>query len=433
MGITFCEDAFTPHTPKEIGNGKTTLFPSVCKVSNISSNIKAVLLHIPEEYTDIHSFIDPGISGSYINLFQYIKEKYLYDSNVYIFFINDITGFSPLQIETPIFDILYHNCNMYDINPDRIVYVSANVKDEENIKKYVNNKKLKPIHVFSFLTIEMKFKDFKFDLDASKSLSHEMYDNKYFLSLSRRNRDNRIICTFLLWSDVFLRDRALISHDTLDQPEEILFNFYSKRISIEPYSTYDKHGKETKYNVDWNVTLKKLCQYANISITNKQINQWINSLPLTLDEKDFSINWAHLGDWKTLHHKTLFSLALETRSNDHNNSSIFYTEKCLKSIASFQPFLIWGQKGCNKFLKELGYKTYEKYFDLDFDNEQDILIRCKKLLQSLKETSFELDSMTRKQQLDWKYKYEDILLHNFNNMINSTFTINKFNNFIKKL
>jgi hypothetical protein len=52
-----------------------------------------------------------------------------------------------------------------------------------------------------------------------------------------------------------------------------------------------------------------------------------------------------------------------------------------------RPIIIWGQPGVNNYLKEMGFKLYDKYFDLTFDFEKDDNIRLNLLIQELKSAS----------------------------------------------
>jgi hypothetical protein len=102
-------------------------------------------------------------------------------------------------------------------------------------------------------------------------------------------------------------------------------------------------------------------------------------------------------------------------------------------MVCFQPFVIYGQKGCNKHLKEIGYKTYEEWFDLSFDDEEDNILRYKKLLKSIKNTCEYLDSLSLTQQIDWRFKNKEILNHNYKIMCSSEYSKQKIISFLKNL
>ena len=61
---------------------------------------------------------------------------------------------------------------------------------------------------------------------------------------------------------------------------------------------------------------------------------------------------------------TYFSLAVETTMTGTG----FVTEKTFKPIAFQHPFIICGQAGVLKFLKNNGFETYDNLFDESYDN-----------------------------------------------------------------
>jgi hypothetical protein len=65
----------------------------------------------------------------------------------------------------------------------------------------------------------------------------------------------------------------------------------------------------------------------------------------------------------------------------------------------------------------LGFKTYESYFNLDFDDEPDDVYRYKKLLLSVTDTVKYLKSLTRDQQIEWRFHQTELLEYNFRNVM----------------
>lgn len=48
-----------------------------------------------------------------------------------------------------------------------------------------------------------------------------------------------------------------------------------------------------------------------------------------------------------------------------------FTEKCMKPLVNFNPFVIFGNKGTLKLLKEYGFKTFDNIFDESYDDIDD--------------------------------------------------------------
>jgi hypothetical protein len=75
--------------------------------------------------------------------------------------------------------------------------------------------------------------------------------------------------------------------------------------------------------------------------------------------------------------------------------------------------LIYGQQGVNKKLSLLGFKSYESYFNLDFDDEPDDVIRYKKLLISANQAVRTLEELSREDQIEWRFKNSRLLKYNY--------------------
>lgn len=309
-----------------------------------------------------------------------------------------------------IFDELY-NCLRYDIPPSQIVLISSNLKNTQTLEHYLSQKNYDPIRTFDFPFFERNINVFFENrvnytpLQWMKNMERQVntyYKGKhYFCSLSRASRHERAVGTFLLCQTP-LKEHALISHDVLVDP--IL-------------------AETIDYFVDQNK--KKMI---------KPFRKWVNTLPLIADRTDFDNNWA-MGeyDFLKLFNSVLFQLVNETWVRDWNGTSLFYSEKTFKSMLTFQPFLIWGQPGANYALKDLGYKTYEDWFDLSFDNEPDEIERYKKILQSVGKAVEEIKSMSLKDQIRWRFKNMDVLMHNYEHLSKEGGTQHMLTQFINKL
>lgn len=355
------------------------------------------LLKYPEwsPTSDIFQFID----SDSLQLIQSKKSFFIFDAST--------EGFSPIH-DFPFFSMLYFNCEKYNIDPKMIIYVSANLRDEENIKNYSKENNVEPIRVFSFLSFEqvLAVDDRKRNIEtqkqfqSAKSNCEEKFVDKFFSSLSRVNRKHRTLGTFMLCQSE-IESRGLISHDRV-------------RVRKESIPQWIAHQGITDYS-------------------EKQVMRWFKSLPRIIDQTNFNINWAINTQYNHIHDSTLFQIVNETLVIDHQRTSLFYSEKTFRPIAVFQPFVIYGQQGCNYALKDLGYQIYEEWFDLSFDLEPDPIIRYKKMLAMLVDQCKMLESLSREDQINWRFKNQEILLHNFNTMIQSQYSKDKLVNFLEKL
>lgn len=119
-------------------------------------------------------------------------------------------------------------------------------------------------------------------------------------------------------------------------------------------------------------------------------------------------------EYKTLdeHQKSFCSVVTETffdkeSIKDYHNVT-FITEKIEKCIAAGQPFILVGTPGYLKKLHELGFKTFDKWWDESYDKEEDINKRTDKIINIVKEIStYSLDKL-----ISIRKDMEEILKHN---------------------
>jgi hypothetical protein len=121
---------------------------------------------------------------------------------------------------------------------------------------------------------------------------------------------------------------------------------------------------------------------------------------------------AHLDCFVNIVTETLF-----------DTDSIFLSEKTYKPIYMCQPFIIFGNPHSLKKLKELGYKTFDKWWDESYDEELNVNDRFKKIISILEVISeWDMDKC-----FSIKEEMQDILIHNYKNMFKIDDISNLFN------
>lgn len=374
----------------------------------ISNLLHVINRHFPDSLLGQKAILSgvakyPGYWPKDLDLFKFIKPQFvklLQEKDCYLVFDSSMEGFSP--IDNNWFDILYYNCENYKIAPSQIIFTSSNLKDEHTLEKYCKEQHKQPLNVISFPFFEsyavvgglpevipMGIPDQ--ELSKVKQFTNESFQGKYFSSLSRVKRQHRNISQFLLCQDD-VKQHALVSQNRLNEDE--LLHVTTK----------------TGYN-------------------RNLVNEWNNYLPLTIDQTDFNINWAADKNFSPIHNQTIFQLVNETFIDSFSNTSMFYSEKTFRPVMCFQPFIIFGQPGCNHYLKNIGYELYDDWFDLSFDWEEDYVERFLKILKVLQDTCAMLNSMTIEEQISWKFKNKEVLIHNYQTMKEHTYTKEKFKNF----
>ena len=110
-----------------------------------------------------------------------------------------------------------------------------------------------------------------------------------------------------------------------------------------------------------------------------------------------------------LYFKSFCNIICESKFLTSNNL-IQLTEKTDKSLFTLQPFVIMGSAHSIKKLKELGFKTFDKWWDESYDNELDDNQRKIKLFETIQY----IHSNYNKNYLQIYEEMYDILVHNFN-------------------
>lgn len=126
-------------------------------------------------------------------------------------------------------------------------------------------------------------------------------------------------------------------------------------------------------------------------------------LPITID-RTLDVNWANdieLSDYE----KTFVSLVTETLTD---KNILFFSEKIFKPIYVGHPFIVVGNPNTLKKLKEMGYKTFDNWWDESYDSEPNLELRIKKIVSVLNELSKK--SIEELNQI--RNEMEEIVQHN---------------------
>jgi hypothetical protein len=136
------------------------------------------------------------------------------------------------------------------------------------------------------------------------------------------------------------------------------------------------------------------------------------------DEDDLENNKAANLN-KIAHSRTFVNIVTESLIDDR---SIFYSEKTYKPMYTCQPFIMFGNPNSLSKLRELGFKTFDKWWDESYDLETNFTRRFEKIVEVMEEiASWDMDKCYQVTQ-----EMEEVLIHNFNNMIDNHEVIKLF-------
>ncbi len=314
-----------------------------------------------------------------------------------------------------------YKCLDYNIPPKKIIYLTGNQLDIENIKKWHKDINLPLEESINIVQIFWPHAPAHYHLsgfDASNKTNYcwETFSNhlikyyrhnKLFLQASRIIRTHRAYANYRAYTSN-IRNYFLISQDKFSAQMDGFWdashylNWMQLPIESEVVPNCEKVYDEDHTWTD--MTLKDAYRFAHLNE---------NVFPLTIDRKDFNTNWAMVQNdslCEEFNFSTLFNIVMETRAR---SDSLFFSEKTTNALSLFQPFVIYGNPNINKHLKDIGFELYDEIFSYEFDSITNYVKRYDALLKMLKEVVKRFGNMTRTQQINFRLSLKDKLLYNY--------------------
>lgn len=143
------------------------------------------------------------------------------------------------------------------------------------------------------------------------------------------------------------------------------------------------------------------------NISPEDIQSANDVLPLVLDVDNFDFYPMEASEFsvETLYENSLINIASETFFFDNY---IHITEKTYKPIAFMQPFIIIGAAGTLQHIKDMGFKTFNQFWNEDYDLEVDNEKRMLMIFDIIDTIS----KWTSNQQIKFSYDIKEIVEYN---------------------
>ena len=335
----------------------------------------------PWEWAEGYNVKDNTVSTDLI--FSKLSAEYIKDLQIgraFLLLDSSLEGYH----EDWAFDYLHLQCARYHINPSRIMFVTGNLLLEERYRIWCNKNKPK----WKILCIgyphflyevnkniwSRKFVDYSEVIGFDDHIEYKKKNNtKLYSCTNKRPRPHRI------WLYKELSKAGLVDKGVLSMSK---FDLNIKHTE----GTYELDNSEL---IDLVKDLPK--EPYGVSLTSKPTTFFINRF----NEKHALDSWVNV--------------VSEARYYDGENT-IFLSEKIFKAIALEQPFIIVGNRGSIKALQELGFKTFNKFFDEKYDE-----LPYRKRISAIVKVLKDIDKIKDKHK--WYSEMKDIFVHN-NNTLN---------------
>ena len=140
-------------------------------------------------------------------------------------------------------------------------------------------------------------------------------------------------------------------------------------------------------------------------LINKKLEDGMNPI---------AINEVHQPLEKLYQH-TFLSIQAESRFAQPTGN---WSEKVIQAIQYKTPFVLLAPPYTLKCMKEFGYRTFDKWWDESYDNEENHLIRFKKIFEILDW----IETLPYEELTKMYHEMENVLEHNFRQAIDNTQT-----------
>ncbi len=296
------------------------------------------------------------------------------------------------------------------LRKDNFIFVSSNLIAPEVKNRYVSDGVIRDnftIIEFNYFFHRIWFFKQKFHELNSKEIYNKVLTNnlislkntpkeKHFLCFNRKPHDHRVGIFAEINTNDKLKDKTII---TLGRENIIGGQIYKHAIRRFIGLNY-KHGYKRLYDFIDNIDPNIDHLYDTQSMDPEQ------SININLD----------------VHHKTFCNIVTETLTSE---DLIFFSEKIIKPIFSLQPFILIGNRGSLKKLKEYGFKTFDKWWDESYDEHYH-----QKRFETIVSLLEEISSWDEEKIKRTLVEMEETLTHNFNMLIKDNSTKTFFNKFL---
>ncbi len=276
---------------------------------------------------------------------------------------------------------------------------------------------------------------YKLLMDDLKKL--ELSDKIIVLSSNMALKHDNVYCVNFFVEDFIHNKHILYGETDLGYTsEEIrldeLDNFRNKKF-LSFNRTVDKEHRYSLYHDylthDFSDSYFSFLTFEGIHCDPYQtpklkLQEYASKIPIELDTSGFFNFRIHNTIKKELFLDSCIHIITET---SFSGNELFVSEKVLKPIVNYQPFIALGPVNYLKELKRLGFKTFSDFWDESYDDIEDPKERYLKVSNLI----LELNSKSIEEFNELYQKTKDIVIFNQNYLNN--LELNDLDTFLKKL
>jgi hypothetical protein len=336
--------------------------------------------HSPNDWTGYSK----AIGNNKATVFSHIDKKQLNDvrdGKAMLLFDQSLEGYHAEWL----WEFFHKECEDYQVPPEAVVYVTGNSLCDKQYDKWATDNAIKNrITTIPYVHFEADVYNnsvwSSLDISVDKHVSHKQINEiKDFNCLQKRLRGHRI------WFYIRMFEEELLKHGL---------------VSMNPFNTntvyFEGRGVPTERAEIANSILPLL-------VHGKNNNDFDDSYYIKRIQDQVCLD-----SWVTVISEPSFS--------DYDQQ-LFLSEKVFKPIVCFHPFIVLGNKGSLKELRDMGYKTFEGFIDEQYD-ELPTFERYDAIVESIKKI------IAIEDKAGWFESMRPILEHNYENLKKNSTKIN---------
>lgn len=332
----------------------------------------AVAYH-PNDWTDLFN----GQPTDRKSIFEYINPKFLSDlqnGKAMLLIDQSVEGYHTDWL----WDWFHKKCVQYNISPQAIMYVTGDQASADNYNEWATQN-----------SILLK-------LNVIPSTSLSFYINHTYIS----RRLNIVFDNIIQYKKDNLDKIYLYDCINFRPRLQRIFNY----LHLEAAGLIPSGNISIGVHPEWNTqfTKEQLRQYHLPEDIKTNISpRTINQVTPTSTENYHKFVERILDN---VYANSWVSVITESSYFDYERS-VFISEKTFKPIACMQPFIIVGSKHTLKYLRKLGYKTFDGFIDESYDelDDEERFLAIAKAIEKIKNIE---------DKVSWLESMREILEHN---------------------
>jgi hypothetical protein len=336
----------------------------------------------------------------YTHLKSIKKDRYEHNDRI-VFVMDDINFYIANQI-SPVMHNLQQFLYKLDIPNYFCVIVTEQtyVANEANQVRSLYGKEKCNISVLDVVVDSwLKIKDIP-PLDCNFDLIERSY-----IMLSRVERKHRVLL-FAMLKQAKILDQGLISFKLGEQPHELPYQQSDFELKV------DQIDSDMQFISVWPWTCAGENWIIGDDFQEQLYDQFLKKSPRDFEFKNFSETavtdyYAH----NNVVQRAFLYLGTESV---FQYPGVSFTEKSFKGISNKRPFVIVGPPGNLKKLRDLGFKTFDHWWDESYDQIQDHSQRMAAVFEIIKFIS----KKSRTELIELGNAMQNVLQYNYDLLIN---------------